>query len=182
MDVPAPVLLVAGIVVAAALLWIVAQVARRPAATPRFLPTNELERLLAASAGETGVSREVATALRSATLLGLEGDDGTGVPMDFAITFPADFQGRMEGLELNEEGKVQFGPWVVCFSSPAIVEGLSKTFMSGLVTQVGEVRQYSAREIFESALERRLDVILNPFYGVTRRFTQEEIRQIVDAG
>lgn len=83
---------------------------------------------------------------------------------------------------MTEDGRIQFGPWVVCFSSSNVVDGLAADpVMGGLVTQVGTVREFSAREVLQSAVDRQLDVFLNPFYGVSRRFSQDEIRQILES-
>lgn len=51
--------------------------------------------------------------------------------------------------------------------------------LDGLVTSVGILREFSAGEVFRTGLAQHIDVILNPFIGVTRRFTQDEMTEIL---
>lgn len=180
MSIPLPYLIALLIGAAVALLWLGSRLSGREK-PPSFSPSNDLERLLLASVGETEVTEEMRKRLASATLLGLENTEEATGPMTFSMTFHPDLVDSLEGYELNEEGKIQFGPWVVCFSSSGVVDGLAADPLMGrLVTQVGRIREFPAREIFQSARDQEIDVVLNPFFGVGRRFSQEEIRQLLD--
>ena len=118
--------------------------------------------------------------LLSAVLLAIESPVPSKVPMTFSAIFPADFGGPYDERNLTPDGKVQFGPWVVCFSSMRVVKGVAADpVVRPLVTQLGEIREYPAREIFQSAIDRQLDVVLNPFFGVRRRLSLDEAREIL---
>lgn len=150
--------------------------------TPSFAPTNDLEHLMVASIGAVGISSTMRQQLMSATLLALESEDDPDTPMTFSATFPAEFAGALRDPERTGGREITFGPWVVCFSSRDIVEGLADHRVMGvLVTQMGNVRPFPARRIFQSALEHRVDVVLNPFFGVSRRFTQDEIQSLINS-
>ncbi len=145
-------------------------------------PSNDLERLLLDSVHSTHISDEMRQQLASAVLLGLEAPDAPDVPMDFSAIFPAEFARGTKEYDIMPDGRVRLGPWVVCFSSRQIVNGLAADpVMGGMVTQLGKVREYPARQIFQSALDSHLDVVLNPFFGVSRRFTQDDLQSILGA-
>ncbi len=178
--------ILAGILVAVfAFFWFLDRLSRRRL-VPVFSPNNDLEHLLLASVGDEGITNEMLEQLSSAVLFALESDDVPYVPRTFSAFFPADFAKTLEGADalegnnVTEDGKIQYGPWVVCFSSADIVQVLAADpIMNFLVTKLGKVREFPSREVFQSALDGQFDVVLNPFVGVTRRFTQDEIRQIL---
>ena len=148
-----------------------------------FSPTNDLEHSLAESVGTASLTSQMVADLSSAVLLGLESDEAPNKPMTFSATFPPEFADAMDPDNVTQDGNLQFGPWVVCFSSTDVVDGLAADpVMNGLVTQVGKVREFSSHEIFQLALDEQMDVVLNPFFGVSRRFTQDEIRRVLKNG
>jgi len=118
--------------------------------------------------------------LSSTVLLGLESAEKPEEPKTFSATFPAAFADRIPNHPLTADGTIEFGPYVICFSSASVVEKLSADPILGvLVTQCGRVRGYSSLNLFKSALTRKCDVLLNPFVGVTCRFSQDDIRALL---
>ena len=169
-----PILLTLVFVAVAAILW------WRSRGRRSFAPTNDLERLLWAAVGSPEHTRELKQQLVPSTLFAIESPDKPDFPMDLTLVFPPEFADRFGDHELNEDGKIQFGPWIVCFTSRAVVDVLAADpIMGGMVTEVGSVRTFPARDIFRSALDRRVDIVLNPFFDVSRRLSQAEIQDMV---
>jgi len=171
------------LVAVVAALWLLARLNAWLERRGTFSPHNELERLLVESVGTSEVTSEMCRMLVANNLLALEREEEPGVPMTFSASLPAELAGEA-AMELDADGDVvEFGPWVVCFSSPQAVKQLSRDpVMGGLVTQVGTVREFAAKEVFQSALDLNVDVLLNPFVAVTRRFSREEIGAIFKFG
>lgn len=180
MELAAPVILTLLVIGIPVFAWLSGR-GRKPVTNLSFVPTNQLEERLLASVGSE-LTPEMTTLLSSSVLLGVESAEAPGEPISFSGTFPQDFAewAKGQGAVLNPAGKLELGPWVVCFSSPRIVYTLGKDpFLGELVTAMGEVREFTAQEIFRSSLKRELDVVLNPFYGVSRRFSQAELRELL---
>lgn len=180
MNVPGP-LIVAGacavVFIVHWLLW------RRRQRLTRFVPTNELERLLVEQVGSTASSPAICQALASGQLLAIESRDVPEVPMTFSATFPPDFAEKIGNHPLSADGQIEFGPYILCFSSPQVVKVLSMdAILSPLVTKLGKTRSYPSRQVFQSARDRNLDVLLNPFFGVSHRFDTREIDAILSTG
>ena len=100
-------------------------------------------------------------------------------PMSFTYTFPADFAGQVHPIERTEDGKIHFGPYVYCFSSAAILYEVTENPITNFLL-MGTAKEFTGRAIFESALESEIDVVLNPYIGVSYRFTQDKMRQLLD--
>lgn len=151
----------------------------------RLVATNALERSLISSLGTGCVTPEMQQLLFSVRLLALEPFEAGASPvepMSLTATFPQEFANQVSGCHIAENGTLQFGPYVICWSSAAWANKRTRNVMlGGIVARLGKLREFSAREVFRSARAHRFDVVLNPFVGVTRRFTQDEILAILKA-
>jgi len=164
----------------AVLLWWLNPSSAAVRVKSEFSPTNEVERLLLEAVASQEFSPELRRQLLEVSLLALENDSAPGEPMTLSAYFPPEFATSLENVKLTEDGRIQFGPYVVCFSSQAVVDGLKADRLLGpLVTQVGRPREFAAREIFQAAMRHKLDVVLNPFFGVSRRFPLDEIGELL---
>ena len=174
---PTPLLVIAVIALVIFLFrWMLWRVRRRRA---MFVPSNDLEQLLLRELASPRCSDELRRQLSSATLLAID-SDGSGRPLDFSAKFPAGFPLLGSEPKPVTDGPVEFGPFVLCFSSRRIVQGIAQyPAMASLVTRLGKIREFPAREIFETGLDRKCAVVLNPFFGPCRRFDETECRELV---
>jgi hypothetical protein len=179
MDIPPPLIVVFS-AIGALLLWTIAKRIIRWRA--RLIPMNDLERALASCIRSSEVLPIADQQLLSETVYALESDDAPNEPMRVTFTFPPEYANRSDGLHLTDDGKVQFGPWVICFSSMRVFNTVTADPCVGMIlTKLGTVREFPMRAVFESARDDELDVMLNPFSCVSYRFDMSDVQKIMAA-
>ena len=147
-----------------------------------LLPANRLEELLIEAVDSDGTP-ELTAEIKRSTLTVLCGPEGAIAPMKF--TFPPEFADGSDDAVVNEDGQLERGPLVFCFSSQAMADQLRRDSVLGdLLLSAGgmfEMRQHPARDVFAFALSEDLTVRLNAFGGVGRNFTGEELQELSKA-
>jgi hypothetical protein len=144
------------------------------------LPKNRLEELLIATADTAG-SPELTEELKRAELIVPCNSDGDMAAMTFA--FPPEFADGSDDCAINDDGQLEQGPLIFCFSSHAMADQANDdSGMSGLLFgRMFEMRQYPAREVFAFALSADLTVHLNAFGGTGHTFTRDDMLELTKA-
>jgi hypothetical protein len=161
-------------------MWLKRRIRPNRPGEPLSAAGNRLETLLARWAQESEPPAELRDELLASDVLALCRADDPQTPMTFSASVPAELAGEGEAGADRPDGQVEFGPYVLCFSSPAIVEQLQADRVIGLLLRGGRVGPLSIRRLIRFALDSKTDLLIDPFFEMSRRISLDQMRRTLD--
>jgi hypothetical protein len=141
--------------------------------------TNSLEELLEDAVGFEQTPPALRQAIMASKLLAFQTEGAPENPMTFSIIAPAKLAAEARGMTTEETGEVERGPYLYCFSSDSVVKCLSWDPLLRVILVSGSVGEFGARHLFQVAIEKGADLVLNPFHGVTKTFSPGELQSML---
>ena len=116
--------------------------------------TNPLEEALVHSVGAPELSEEFVDTFCKSTVLAVHTAESPSSPTTFSANFPPELVGNHHSGTVGADGQVEYGPFILCFSSQAVIEGMSQDpIFETLVTKCGPVGEFQAPALIDAALE-----------------------------